>query len=63
MIDLKNKCGSCQHFEQNYLRFNGLCKAKKYDDTVAHDPERPYATVDRSKIRCKLYVAKVEGSE
>lgn len=55
MIDLTGKCGSCELFKPNFPTTSGWCKAQKYGDDVAHDPENPYPYVARSRLKCKLY--------
>ena len=54
-IDLKNKCGSCEHFKPMGDMANGECLQNPYDDTVVHDPKHPHWIVQRSRIKCPLY--------
>ena len=57
-IDLKNKCGSCDHFKAIENTATGECLQYPYDDSVVHDPKHPYWIVQRSRIKCRLYNAK-----
>jgi hypothetical protein len=63
MIDLTGKCGSCEFFKPNFPTASGWCKAQKYGDDVAHDPENPYRYVQRSRIKCKRYKPLFEPSK
>ncbi len=54
-IDLANKCGSCIAFRPISGTCNGYCLQNKYGDDVVCDPEHPYWTVGRSRLKCGKY--------
>ena len=58
VIDLTNKCGSCDHFKPIEDTATGECLQNPYNDTVVHDPKHPHLIVPRSRIKCPLYNAK-----
>lgn len=57
-INLKNKCGSCDHFRQIGDTAHGECLQNPYGEWVVHDPNYPYWIVTRSRSKCRLYNAK-----
>ena len=57
-INLKNKCGSCDHFRQIGDTARGECLQNPYGELVVHDPNYPYWIVTRSRSKCRLYNAK-----
>lgn len=59
-IDLTNKCGSCCHFKPIEDTATGECLQSPYNDTVVHDPKHPHWIVQRSRIKCTLYNAKLQ---
>jgi len=55
VIDLKQKCGSCRHYEPR-TDTQGYCLAKPFPADVIISPGcKRFRNADRSKKKCKLY--------
>lgn len=55
IIDLKGRCGSCANYRRIGETACGDCLKRPYGRDVACDPKHPYATVQRTRPKCKKY--------